>query len=73
MEEWEIELGKVKSELLDMITNNTRDIVHIEIDIAEVRRKIDELEAKLNDIHERISELEYRTDKLLERLGVKRE
>ena len=73
MEEWEIELGKVKSELLDMITNNTRDIVHIEIDIAEMRRKLDELEAKLNDISERITDMEYRVDKVLERLGVKRE
>ena len=72
MEEWEIELGKVKSELMDMITDTCKDIVSIEIDLAGVRKKIDELEAKLNDIHERISELEYRVDKVLERLGVKR-
>ena len=73
MEAWEIELGKVKSELLDMITDTCKDIVSMEIDLAEVRRKIDELEAKLNDISERITDLEYRVDKILERLGVKRE
>ena len=73
MEQWEIELGKVKSELLDMITDTCKDIVSMEIDLAEVRRKIDELEAKLNDISERITDMEYRVDKILERLGVKRE
>jgi len=73
VEEWEIELGKVKSELMDMITENTKDIVSIEIDLAELRRKIDELERRLSDIHDTITDLEYRVNKVLERLGVKRE
>ena len=73
MKEWEIALERARSELLDMITSNTRGIVEVEIDLAEVHKKIDELEAKLNDISERISELEYRVDKVLERLGVERE
>lgn len=73
MERWEIELERAKSELLDMITSNTRGLVEVEIDLAEVHKKIDELEAKLNDISERITDMEYKVKKLLERLGVEGE
>ena len=71
MEEWRLELERVKSDLLDMINDNTKDIVHMSMDLNEIHEKIDELEAKLNEIHKRIDELERRADKILERLGVK--
>ena len=73
MEQWEIELGKTRLELLDMITANTRDILSLQMDLAEVSKKLEQLEAKINDLNDRVASIEYHITKIYERLGVGRE
>jgi len=73
VEQWEIELGKTRLELLDMITANTRDILSLQMDLAEVSKKLEQLEAKINDLNDRVASIEYHITKIYERLGVGRE